>query len=200
MIGDGIPRDGVGTVLDNAPCDVAMLVAREGAVVAPGPEAIVMVPFGGAEHDWAALELASWLCAATGATLELLGPRGVSDDGKDAGHMLANAALLVQQFAGVTVRPVVAEPGADGLVAAAGRANLLLIGLSERWRNEGLGRPDRRSRGPHRPRSCSCAVASGRARSLQRLTSPRSAGRRPGSACRARSAAASAARSRRPPG
>lgn len=29
--------------------------------------------------------------------------------------------------------------GADGLVAAAGRANLLLIGLSERWRKEGLG-------------------------------------------------------------
>ncbi|MHB8693401.1 MAG: cation:proton antiporter domain-containing protein [Solirubrobacteraceae bacterium] len=139
MIGDGIPREGVGTVLDNAPCDVAMLVAREGTIVAPGPDAIVMVPFGGAEHDWAALELASWLCAATGATLELLGPPGVSDDGKDASHMLANAALLVQQFAGVTARPVVAEPGADGLVAAAGRANLLLIGLSERWRKEGLG-------------------------------------------------------------
>ena len=32
-----------------------------------------------------------------------------------------------------------AEAGADRLVAAAGRANLLLIGLSERWRKEGLG-------------------------------------------------------------
>lgn len=137
--GDGIPREGVGTVLDKSPCDVAVLVAREGVAVAPGPDAIVMVPFGGAEHDWAALELAAWLCAATGAMLELLGPSGVSDDGKDAGHMLANAALLVQQFAGVTARPVVAEPGADGLAAAAGRANLLLVGLSERWRKEGLG-------------------------------------------------------------
>ncbi|HWF54469.1 MAG TPA: cation:proton antiporter [Solirubrobacteraceae bacterium] len=139
ILGDGLPRDDVGTVLEKSPCDVALLVARDGVVVAPGPDAIVMVPFGGAEHDWAALELGAWLCAATGATLELLGPPGVSDDGKDAGHMLANAALLVQQFAGVSARPVVAEPGREGLIAAAGRAGLLVVGLSERWRKEGLG-------------------------------------------------------------
>jgi hypothetical protein len=41
---------------------VAVLVAREGALGAPGPDALVVVPFGGAEHDWAALERASWLC------------------------------------------------------------------------------------------------------------------------------------------
>ena len=36
LLGDGVPREGVGTVLNEAPCDVAVLVAREGARVAPG--------------------------------------------------------------------------------------------------------------------------------------------------------------------
>ena len=139
MLGDGVPREDVGTVLNEAPCDVAVLVAREGAEVAPVPGSVVMVPFGGAEHDWAALELASWLCAATGASLELLGPGGQTADGKDASHMLANAALLVQQFAGVAAKATIAEPGRSGIVAAAAHANLLVIGLSERWAKEGLG-------------------------------------------------------------
>jgi nucleotide-binding universal stress UspA family protein len=126
-------------VLNEAPCDVAVLVARDGAALTPGPDLLVMVPFGGAEHDWAALELGAWLCAATGAPLELLGPPGQTADGKDAGHMLANAALLVQQFSGVSATPVVAQPGRAGIVAAAARAGLLIVGLSERWRKEGLG-------------------------------------------------------------
>ena len=80
LLGDGIPRGDVGTVLNEAPCDVAVLVAREGVAVAPASGTLVMVPFGGAEHDWAALELAAWLCAATGASLELLGPGGQTAD------------------------------------------------------------------------------------------------------------------------
>jgi hypothetical protein len=139
LLGDGIPREGVGAVLSEAPGDVAVLVARDGAALTLGPESLVMVPFGGAEHDWAALELGAWLCAATGAQLELLGPSGQTADGKDAGHMLANAALLVQQFSGVAASPVVAQPGRAGIVAAAARAGLLIVGLSERWRQEGLG-------------------------------------------------------------
>ncbi len=139
LLGDGVPRGDVGEVLHEAPCDVAVLVAREGQPVAPAPGTRVMVPFGGAEHDWAALELASWLCAATGASLELLGAGGQTAEGKRAGHMLADAALLVQQFAGVAPTTAVAEPGRAGIVAAASRADLLLIGLSERWRKEGLG-------------------------------------------------------------
>jgi len=139
LLGDGVPRGDVGEVLHEAPCDVAVLVAREGQPVAPAPGTRVVVPFGGAEHDWAALELASWLCAATGASLELLGAGGQTVDGKHAGRMLADAALLVQQFAGVAPTTAVAEPGRAGIVAAASRADLLVIGLSERWRKEGLG-------------------------------------------------------------
>jgi Kef-type K+ transport system membrane component KefB len=139
LLGDGVPREEVGTVLNDAPCDVAVLVAREGVAVSPGPDRSVMVPFGGADHDWAALELATWIAAASGAPLRLLGSSGRREDGRDAGGLLANASLVVQQFAGVSAEPILAEPGRDGILAAAAEAGLLVVGLSERWRKEGLG-------------------------------------------------------------
>jgi Kef-type K+ transport system membrane component KefB len=139
LLGDGVPREEVGTVLNDARCDVAVLVAREGVAVSPGPDRSVMVPFGGADHDWAALELASWIASASGAPLRLLGSAGRREDGRDASGLLASAALVVQQFAGVSAEPILAEPGRDGILAAAAGAGLLLVGLSERWRKEGLG-------------------------------------------------------------
>jgi Kef-type K+ transport system membrane component KefB len=139
MLGDGVPREEVGTVLNEAKCDVAVLVARESTPVNPGPGRPVTVPFGGADHDWAALELASWIAAASGAPLQLLGSAGRQEDGRDASGLLANAALVVQQFAGVSAEPVLAEPGRDGILAATAGAGLLVVGLSERWRKEGLG-------------------------------------------------------------
>jgi Kef-type K+ transport system membrane component KefB len=139
LLGDGVPREEVGVVLSDALCDVAVLVAREGAAVSPGPERSVVVPFGGADHDWAALELATWIAAASEAPLRLLGSAGQHEDGRDASGLLATAALTVQQFAGVTAEPVLAEPGRDGILAATAGAGLLIIGLSERWRKEGLG-------------------------------------------------------------
>jgi nucleotide-binding universal stress UspA family protein len=139
LLGDGIPREEVGTVLSDAPCDVAVLVAREGVEIAPGPDCSVMVPFGGDDYDWAALELASTIAASTGAPLQILGSAAKREDGRDASGLLANASLVVQQFAAVTVEPVLADPGREGIVKAASGAGLLVIGLSERWRKEGLG-------------------------------------------------------------
>jgi Kef-type K+ transport system membrane component KefB len=135
--GEGVPRGAVGSVLRRAPSDVAVLVAREDAVVAPGPDAPLVVPFGGAEHDWAALELGAWLAAATGAPLRLLGAQGEGEE--DASRLLATASLLVQRFVGVAAEPLLAEPGRAGLLEAAAGAGLLVIGLSDRWREEGLG-------------------------------------------------------------
>ena len=134
--GEGVPRGAVGSVLRRAPSDVAVLVAREDAVVAPGADAPLVVPFGGAEHDWAALELGAWLAASTGAPLQLL---GAADGEEDASRLLATASLLVQRFVGVAAEPLLAEPGRDGLLRAAAGAGLLVIGLSDRWREEGLG-------------------------------------------------------------
>ncbi len=98
LLGDGVPREEVGTVLGDAPCDVAVLVAREGVEVSPGPDRSVMVPFGGADHDWAALELAAWIAAASGAPLQLLGSsgqrRGRPRRQRSAGERLADRAAV----------------------------------------------------------------------------------------------------------
>jgi len=139
LLGGGVPRGPVGEVLDRAPCDVAVLVAREGQVVAPSADTSILVPFGGREHDWAALELGAWLSSASGAPLKLLGSAGQTEEGRDASRLLANASMLVQRFVGVASEPVIAEPGRESLVAAASQAGLLVVGLSDRWRQEGLG-------------------------------------------------------------
>jgi nucleotide-binding universal stress UspA family protein len=139
LLGEGVPRGEVGRVLDQAPCDVGVLVAREGVEVLPGAERPVIVPFGGAEHDWAAVELGAWISSATTAPLKLLGAARSTDDGKSVTRLLADAGLLVQQLAGVPSEPLVIEAGREGIVEAAGEAGLLVVGLSERWRDEGLG-------------------------------------------------------------
>jgi nucleotide-binding universal stress UspA family protein len=104
-----------------------------------GPGRPVLVPFGGAEHDWSALELGSWLAAATGAPLKLLGAAGATEEGASVTRMLADAGLLTQQATGIATEPVVIDRGRDGILAAAADAGLLVIGLSDRWRREGLG-------------------------------------------------------------
>jgi len=97
----------------------------------------VMTPFGGGDHDWAALELAAWIAAAQHVPLKLLGAAG--DDGRDASKVLSSASLVVQQFAGITTEPVLVQLGNGGILQATQGAGLLVVGLSDRWREEGLG-------------------------------------------------------------
>jgi DNA-binding SARP family transcriptional activator len=124
-------------VLEQAPCDVALLLDAGG----PPRTGPVVVPFGAAEHDWAALEFAAWFARATGAPLRLIG--AASDtrrEGRDASRLLADASLIVQRTAGVIAEPLLAAPGRQGVTALAGDAGLLVIGFSERWRQEGMGK------------------------------------------------------------
>ncbi len=138
LVGEGVPRGSVGQVLDEAPCDVAVLVERQGmpAIDSQHP---VMVPFGGGEHDWAALELAAWIATAHNTPLKLLGARGSGNGGSDASDVLNSASVVVQQLAGVQTEAVLVDLANDGLLRATEGAGLLVIGLSERWRDEGLG-------------------------------------------------------------
>jgi DNA-binding SARP family transcriptional activator len=127
----------IGLVLEQAACDVAMLVKAGGSLRA-GP---VVVPFGAAWHDWAALELGAWVARATGAPLRLIGAASNgSEDRRDASRLLADASLIVQRTAGVAAEPLLANPGREAIMAIADGAGLLVAGLSERWRQEGLGR------------------------------------------------------------
>jgi Kef-type K+ transport system membrane component KefB len=139
LLGGGVPRGDVGVVLAEAECDVAVLVAATDQAVVPGPEHGILVPFGGAEHDWAALELGAWLASRTGAPLRMLGAAAEGDEPSRVTRLLGDASLLVQQYAGISAEPVVAPPGREGIVEAASSAGLLVIGLSDRWKQEGLG-------------------------------------------------------------
>jgi DNA-binding SARP family transcriptional activator len=124
------------TILEQAPCDVALFVRSSGPIRA-GP---VVVPFGAGSHDWAALELGAWLARVTGEPLRLVGPAHRRRQGRDASRLLADASLIVQRTAGIVAEPVLGAPGRRGVADAAEAAGALVVGLSERWRAEGLGR------------------------------------------------------------
>ena len=170
------PLDGeTGVVLEQAPCDVAMQV-EAGGPIRPGP---VMVPFGAAWHDWAALELGAWVAQATGAPLRLIGAASDGrENGRDASRLLADASLIVQRSAGVVAEPLLGQPRAQGRDGrgrgrrpARGRA---LGSVAPGWPRPGaLGT----RAGPAVRRRSWCAGARGPARWRRRRPGPASAGR-----------------------
>jgi DNA-binding SARP family transcriptional activator len=125
------------TVLASSPCDVGVLAGlRTSGVSRAGP---VVVPFGGVEHDWAAVEIAAWLARARETTLRLAGTDALPGERRDASRLLGRASLVVQAAVGVVAEPMLVPAEADGMLAAAADASLLVVGLSDRWRAEGLG-------------------------------------------------------------
>jgi class 3 adenylate cyclase/DNA-binding SARP family transcriptional activator len=137
LLAAGAPPDDLAHAWREAPCDVAVVVARGDPLLARnGP---VVVPFGGGEHDWAAVEIGAWLAAANGLPLRLLGSSAEPERGKrDASRSLAVVSLVVQRAAGISAKPVLVAPGGE-LLKAASDGGLLVVGLSERWSEEGLG-------------------------------------------------------------
>ena len=118
-------------ILAGAACDVAILIGRP----AQGP---VLVAFSGAEHDWAAIELGAWLATARGDALVLAGSTG-DGSGRDASRLLANASIAIQRTVGVAAEPLLVPPDPGSLAAAATGMGLVVVGLSRRWQQEGLG-------------------------------------------------------------
>jgi DNA-binding SARP family transcriptional activator len=119
-------------VLRGAPCDVALLASPSEPLTGDS----VLVPFAGAEHDWSAIELAAWAARNIGKPLRLAGPR---EEERDASRLLASASLAVQRALSVAAEPLLVDPGTGGLLEAAHEAALVVMGLSERWRKDGLG-------------------------------------------------------------
>lgn len=121
-------------LLEDAPCDVAVVVGDRALQAGP-----VLVPFSGAEHDWAAVELGAWLAQSLERDLQLAGA-STGAGGRDASRLLASASLALQRAVGVHSDPVIVDPSPAALVAAARAAGIVVVGLTERWRREGLGR------------------------------------------------------------
>jgi DNA-binding SARP family transcriptional activator len=128
LLGDHVVR----ALLDRAPCDVAVLLPRDSAPV----RGRVLVPFAGGEHDWSAVELGAWIAGAREVQLQVAGP--VHED-RDASRLLASASLVVQRMLGIWAIPLLVEDGAEGLVRAANQSDVVVVGLSDRWRRNGLG-------------------------------------------------------------
>ncbi len=135
LLTEGAPDEQLAAVLAETQCDVALLVPRD--ATAEGP---VLVPFGGAEHDWAAVELGAWFARADHAPLRLAGAAAVPKQGKrDASRLLSHGALAVQRVLGISAEPLLTPPGEEGMLEASHDAGLLVVGLSTRWHREGLG-------------------------------------------------------------
>ena len=136
LLGGG-PAHHAHDVLERAPCDVALLL---GGKIPPavGPAHPVLVPFVGADHDWAAVELGAWVARAQDAQVRLVGVAG-SPEGRDASRLLASASLIVQRLAGITVATELVDAGDDALVRAAEGAGLIVFGLPAGWREKGPG-------------------------------------------------------------
>jgi DNA-binding SARP family transcriptional activator len=129
--------DGLAAILEGSPADVALLV-RSGTELQTG--AGVFVPFGGGEHDWAALELGAWLALATGARLALVGTKADPRRGvRDSTRLLADASLAVQRVVGVEAEPCLTDPAEEALLDAVEPAAIVVVGISSSWRREGIG-------------------------------------------------------------
>jgi DNA-binding SARP family transcriptional activator len=133
--GDTLPPD-LSALIERCPADVAVVT---GSSLATEPVQRVCVPFGGSEHDWGALELAAWLAASTGGSLTLVGTRRVREGRRDASRLLADASLAVQRLVDVDTEPLLVEQSEHALVEAVGGASSVVMGISPRWRSEGIG-------------------------------------------------------------
>ena len=131
-LGDDRLPDELVPILQHSPAPVAILTGSMGDL----SSGTVFVPFGGGEHDWAALEIAAWLASSAATQLRLVGTRG---EPRDASRLIADAALAVQRLVDVDAEPVLADPTADALVEAVAGATAIVVGISPRWRREGIG-------------------------------------------------------------
>ena len=131
--GEHVPGE-LAALFDRSPADVAVVSG------APRISDGIFVPFGGGEHDWAALELAAWVAAAADAELVLVGTGSDRQSGRrDASRLLAHAAVAAQRLAGVSTRPLLAPPSPEGLRDAVEPAGVVIIGVVESWRTVGIG-------------------------------------------------------------
>jgi DNA-binding SARP family transcriptional activator len=124
-------------LLEGSPADVGIAAENSADWTA---SAGVYVPFGGAEHDWTALEVGAWLASAASTPLRLVGARADPVRGRrDASRLLANASVAVQRLVGVASEPLLVEPNEAALVSAVESATIVVAGISARWRIDGIG-------------------------------------------------------------
>ena len=132
MLNGGALPEALMTVLNNAPCDVGIVALRSDPT-SVSPTRPVFVPFGGAEHDWGAVELGAWIARANDAQLVLVGAQSPTNEGDgDSSRLLARASLIIQKATGIPAEPRLVAGGTEALVEAIGGAGIAVAGLSNR--------------------------------------------------------------------
>jgi DNA-binding SARP family transcriptional activator len=122
-------------LFDRSPAHVGVLAGPR-----PEPAQGIFVPFGGGQHEWAALEVAAAAARATGASLTLVGTKvDLRTRRRDASRLLADASLALQRVAGIDAAPVLVDADERALVEAVAGSGLVVAGVSPRWRHEGIG-------------------------------------------------------------
>jgi DNA-binding SARP family transcriptional activator len=135
-LGERKVPNGLSEIFERSLADVAVLTGTPELETGDG----VFVPFGGGEHDWAALEVGAWFARARGLGLRLVGTKSGPRRGqRDASRLLADASLAVQRLAGVDAEPLLAELSEEALVAAVEPGALVVMGISPHWRRDGIG-------------------------------------------------------------
>ena len=138
FVRDGVVDDRLASVLRLVLCDVGVLVTREpGSFDAEGP---VVVPFGAGEHDWAALSSARG-SPAPGVALSICSGQPPTARRARGTRVGSSPTPGCSSSARPGVRPVprLVAAGHEGVAAATAGGGVLVIGLSERWADEGLG-------------------------------------------------------------
>ena len=115
LLGEGLLEGELGDLLTTAPCDVALLHCEQAAIAPINPDLPILAPFGGAEHEWAAVEIGAWLANSTGCALQLAGTKG------DARAESGNASMLLANVSIVLQRALRVNEHADSARARSGR-------------------------------------------------------------------------------
>ena len=129
--GDVLPV-GLATLLERSPAQLAVVAGE------PGRAGPVYVPFGGGEHDWAALELAAWLASATAhrCGCSARAPSRAPAAATRAACSPMRRSRFSASWMSTSPRCL---PTRTSIVAAVEPAALVVVGISPRWRAEGIG-------------------------------------------------------------
>jgi hypothetical protein len=76
----------------------------------------------------------------TNAPLRLVGTTADPHrERRDASRLLADASMSVQRVVGVETEPLLTDPTEEALLAAVESATFVVVGISPRWRRNGIG-------------------------------------------------------------
>jgi len=131
--GDRLLTGTLGEVMRSAPCDVATVVDPANTGLPLSRESRIVVPYAGGFHEDSGVDLALRLARTSGAHVHLAGPAGEEVEVE----RLAGRASQAYEDTGVWTESVAvgASPEQE-LVDQGGNADLVVLGVGDRWSAE----------------------------------------------------------------